>query len=223
MPASLAIGLGANLPGPSGGGPIDTLIAVRPLLEASVRQWACQLKPPSEPKACRWSPLFQTEPVGGPADQPSYVNAVMLVEGVPPLCPGRQEAAARAAAEALLGRLQEVEQRFGRERHERWGPRSLDLDLLWWGDLRCHSVTLTLPHPLWQQRAFVLAPLAALVAHISNSTPGSGAVPLPGRPGWPESVVRESVVPESVGSELNKTDPLTNTTELPAGPDPHPR
>ncbi|MEB3355053.1 MAG: 2-amino-4-hydroxy-6-hydroxymethyldihydropteridine diphosphokinase [Cyanobacteriota bacterium] len=199
VPASLAIGLGANLPGPSGG-PIATLIAVRPLLEASVSQWACQLEPPSEPRGCRWSwsPLFRTEPVGGPADQPSYVNAVVLMQGVPPLCPGRQEPAARAAADALLERLQELERHFGRERRERWGPRSLDLDLLWWGDLRCRSATLALPHPLWQQRAFVLAPLAALTAltalaalapPTNQTSLESEVVPLPGQPGWPESLM----------------------------------
>ncbi len=173
---TLAIALGANLPGPAGS-PVATLIAVRPLVGGRVQRWSQSLLPPADPVGFRWSPLFETEPVGGPPGQPNYVNAVLLVDGL--TTPRR---GAEAAAEALLDHLQELEQQFGRERHERWGPRSLDLDLLWWGDLRCHTPRLQLPHPLWQQRNFVLAPLAAL-----GEAPGPpGVVALAGRPGWPE-------------------------------------
>jgi 2-amino-4-hydroxy-6-hydroxymethyldihydropteridine diphosphokinase len=58
--------------------------------------------------------------------------------------------------------LQQLELAFGRQRLEHWGPRSLDLDLLWWGDLRVEEPELQLPHPRWHQRAFVLAPLLAI-------------------------------------------------------------
>jgi len=91
---------------------------------------------------------------------------------------------------------------FGRQRLERWGPRSLDLDLLWWGDLRCRSEALELPHPRLLERAFVLAPLAAIdarlvppgaqapvatvLAQLQASDPGPAPVRLAGRPGWPE-------------------------------------
>jgi len=61
-----------------------------------------------------------------------------------------------------LRRLQALESQFGRVRQERWGPRTLDLDLLWWGDLTLQTPELELPHPRWAERAFVLAPLAAL-------------------------------------------------------------
>ena len=67
-----------------------------------------------------------------------------------------------AAALGLLLRLQTLELQFGRVREERWGPRTLDLDLLWWGGLQLQSPELELPHPRWSERAFVLAPLAAL-------------------------------------------------------------
>jgi len=122
----------------------------------------------------QWSPLFRTAPVGGPPDQPDYFNAVLLVraEGVP------QE---RRALE-LLDRLQQLERQFGRERRERWGARSLDLDLLWWGGLQCRSERLKLPHPLWRQRPFVLAPLAALQGVAPQP---DWPQPLPGCPGWP--------------------------------------
>ncbi|MCP9881774.1 2-amino-4-hydroxy-6-hydroxymethyldihydropteridine diphosphokinase [Cyanobium sp. Alchichica 3B3-8F6] len=197
---SLAIALGANLPSRCGN-PIATLIAVRPLLEASVRGWSQDLRRPGETTAFRWSPLFETQAVGGPPGQPNYVNAVVLVEGA-----SVAFEASADAAEDLLEDLQELEQRFGRERQERWGPRSLDLDLLWWGDLRCHTPRLQLPHPLWRERDFVLAPLAAL----ERTAPGPGctAVALAGQPGWPEQLEAAS---------------LTRTAEPPAGPAPNPR
>ncbi len=142
----LAIGLGANLPS-AVGGPIETLIALRP--EIQVCLGAAEL---------RWSPLFRTAPVGGPPDQPDYINAVVVLDQPP-------EPTAAAAME-LLRRLQALESQFGRLRKERWGPRTLDLDLLWWGTLQLHGSELQLPHPRWADRAFVLAPLAALDARF---------------------------------------------------------
>lgn len=182
---TLAIALGANLPGPVGS-PLATLIAVRPLLEARVLEWHESLPPPGEAVTLRWSPLFETQPVGGPPGQPNYLNAVVLVDGPSP--------PHTTAAEALLEQLQGLEQHFGRERHERWAPRSLDLDLLWWGDLRCQTPRLQLPHPLWRERDFVLAPLAALEANLGAALgqaalgPGGPAMALTGRAGWPEQL-----------------------------------
>ena len=78
----------------------------------------------------------------------------MLVEGLqaPPSVP---------AALELLDALQGLEQQFGRNRsqEQRWGPRSLDLDLLFWGELRLDHPDLMLPHPRMHLRSFVLAPL----------------------------------------------------------------
>jgi len=144
----LAIGLGANLPS-AAGGPVETLIALRPRLSAEIQ--ACL-----GAVCTRWSPLFRTVPVGGPPNQPDYFNAVVVVDQPP-----------QPSAEAALGvlrRLQDLERQFGRVREERWGPRTLDLDLLWWGGLQLQSPELELPHPRWRERAFVLAPLAALDA-----------------------------------------------------------
>ena len=171
---TLAIGIGANLPSPVGG-PLDTLQALRPLLtEALAAQWTAW---GAAQPALQWSPLFRTPPVGGPPGQPDYLNAVLLVEaeGVGAPQPDR--------AERLLERLQALELQFGRERWERWGPRSLDLDLLWWGGLQCSGERLVLPHPLWNQRPFVLAPLAAL---RGEAIPPDWPQPLPGCAGWPE-------------------------------------
>ena len=145
--ASVAVALGANQPS-AAGSPRETLVAVRPLLEKLLRAWAGQ------ELVYRWSSLHDTAPVGGPPDQPRYCNAVMLVEGL-------QAPPSVAAALQLLDALQVLEQQFGRDRsrEQRWGPRSLDLDLLFWGELRLEHPRLVLPHPRLHLRTFVLAPL----------------------------------------------------------------
>ena len=171
---ALAIGLGANLPG-AAGGPVETLIALRPRLRAEILVCLGEVR-------LRWSPLFRTAPVGGPPNQPDYINAVLVVDQPP------QPTA--AAALEFLRRLQAVELQFDRVREERWGPRTLDLDLLWWGGLQLQSPELELPHPRWRERAFVLAPLAALDAGVQTQLEqvlaGEQQPPvlLPPRAGW---------------------------------------
>lgn len=145
--SALAIGLGANLPS-AAGGPCETLVAVRPRLESLLHIWA------AEPCVLHWSPLVRSAPVGGPPGQPDYINAAVVVEV--------SRTPSHSAALELLHRLQQLELAFGRQRLEHWGPRSLDLDLLWWGDLTIEEPALQLPHPRWHQRAFVLAPLLAI-------------------------------------------------------------
>jgi len=167
---SLAIALGANLPSPAGA-PAATLAAVRPQLELLLQGWWAQCRASlvpatvAPPLQCHWSPLFATAPVGGPPDQPLYCNAVLVVEGVAGLA---AEPQAAAAALTLLQGLHALERHYGRQRRERWGPRSLDLDLLWWGELRQASSALELPHPRWPQRAFVLAPLLAIEQRLGR-------------------------------------------------------
>ena len=119
----------------------------------------------------RWSPLFCTEPVGGPPGQPAYLNGVLLVQGVAALEPRPLE---------LLQGLQALEEQFGRQRLEAWGPRTLDLDLLWWGDQRVNAACLELPHPRLQERSFVLAPLAAIDPLLVPPGPEAAGCPSPG-------------------------------------------
>ena len=169
---SLAVALGANQAGP-GGSPLQTLTAIRPLLEGVLGRWvqSMQGRNPgtmtpngaSSALTLSWSPLQQTDPVGGPRDQPSYLNAVLLVKGL-------EANPELAAALHLLDALQQLEQSFGRNRsqEERWGPRPLDLDLLFWGELRVDHPRLTLPHPRLHLRCFVMEPL---LAAMQASTP----------------------------------------------------
>lgn len=111
---------------------------------------------------CLRSSAFYLNPPVGPQDQNHYTNAVAELEtGLPPL--------------QLLHWLLQLEHRHGRVRGRRWGPRTLDLDLLLMGDLRQHSARLTLPHPRLHQRAFTLYPLAELAPRIA--IPGRGRLP----------------------------------------------
>ncbi|MDQ6964947.1 MAG: 2-amino-4-hydroxy-6-hydroxymethyldihydropteridine diphosphokinase [Mariprofundales bacterium] len=93
------------------------------------------------------SSLYRTAAVT-PDAQPDYLNAVVVVEV------GRALPAAQ-----LLQEMHGIERQFGRIRAERWGARTLDLDLLSYGDLCCDETALQLPHPRMVERHFVLAPL----------------------------------------------------------------
>ncbi|MFM1951555.1 MAG: hypothetical protein RJA33_349 [Actinomycetota bacterium] len=90
------------------------------------------------------SKYYTTAPVGGP-EQPDYLNAVLIAESELP-------------AFDLLALLHGVEKALGRERIERWGPRTLDLDLIQYGSILSNADELTLPHPRAHERRFVLEP-----------------------------------------------------------------
>ncbi|HET7015561.1 MAG TPA: 2-amino-4-hydroxy-6-hydroxymethyldihydropteridine diphosphokinase [Streptosporangiaceae bacterium] len=90
------------------------------------------------------SAVFETAPVGGPA-QPDYLNAVLLAESELP-------------AMSILRLCQDAEQALGRVRDQRWGPRTLDVDLIACDDEVSSDPELTLPHPRAHERAFVLLP-----------------------------------------------------------------
>lgn len=90
------------------------------------------------------SSYFVTKPVGGP-EQPDYLNAVCILESELP-------------ALDLLAVLQGIEKSLGRERDVRWGPRTIDLDLIQYGSLLSAAAELELPHPRAHERRFVLEP-----------------------------------------------------------------
>ena len=161
---SLAIALGANLPS-AAGLPRQTLITVRPQLEQLLIAWG---RSASAEMRCSWSPLLETAPVGGPPGQPLYCNAVVL-------CAGVQRSTSMAAALQLLTELHQLERRFGRDRDQElpWGPRTLDLDLLFWGEWRLDHPQLVLPHPRLHLRQFVLEPLLAAMQRSVDWCPES--------------------------------------------------
>ncbi|MEV1166926.1 2-amino-4-hydroxy-6-hydroxymethyldihydropteridine diphosphokinase [Nonomuraea sp. NPDC049784] len=109
----------------------------------------------------RASPVYETDPVGGPPGQKPYLNAIVIAETT-------------LAPRTLLERAQGVENAFGRVRAERWGPRTLDVDLIVVGDTVCDEPELTLPHPLAHERAFVLVPWVK--ADPDGVLPGRGRV-----------------------------------------------
>ena len=90
------------------------------------------------------SSYFVTKPVGGP-EQPDYLNAVCILESELP-------------ALDLFAVLQGIEKSLGRERDVRWGPRTIDLDLIQYGSLLSAAAELELPHPRAHERRFVLEP-----------------------------------------------------------------
>ncbi|MGA0208316.1 MAG: 2-amino-4-hydroxy-6-hydroxymethyldihydropteridine diphosphokinase [Candidatus Nanopelagicales bacterium] len=106
------------------------------------------------------SSLYRTAPVGG-VEQSDFINAVAIVE-------------TSLDPRAVLDRLQALELEAGRERIVRWGPRTLDLDVIAAGDLVSDDPELTLPHPRTHERAFVLIPW--LEIDPSASIPGVGSV-----------------------------------------------
>jgi 2-amino-4-hydroxy-6-hydroxymethyldihydropteridine diphosphokinase len=141
-----AVGLGANLG--------DAVATVREALAALARTPGVH--------HVRASRLYRTA-AWGRTEQPDFINAVAVIE---------TDLLARDLLDALLG----IEQAFGRVRSEgeRWGPRTLDLDLLLFGDAVIDEPGLRVPHPHLHERAFALLPLAELLP--AASIPGVGPV-----------------------------------------------
>jgi len=113
-----------------------------------------------ESRVVHTSSLYRTAPVGL-ADQPDFINAVAALETT-------------LAPESLLDALLDLENRFGRRRAEKNGPRTLDLDLLLYDDLLLDLPRLHLPHPRLHLRAFVLQPLAEIAPELD--IPGRGKI-----------------------------------------------
>lgn len=138
------ISLGANL-----GEPVATL-----------RSAVAALRRLQDARLTGLSSLYRSAPVG-PAGQDDYLNAVARLEtSLPP--------------HGLLQALQAIEQAHGRIRLERWGPRTLDLDLLLFGNDQIITPELVVPHPEMERRNFVLLPLLELAPDLH--LPGAGAI-----------------------------------------------
>lgn len=126
------------------------------------------------------SSLYRSAPVG-PQDQPDFINAVVAI-------------LTRLAPQGLLTSLQAIENVQGRTRSgERWGPRTLDLDLLVYGQASVATAELTLPHPRIAERNFVLLPLSEIAPHL----------PIPGLPSVPQ-LVQQLVLSEPAIERLTR-------------------
>jgi 2-amino-4-hydroxy-6-hydroxymethyldihydropteridine diphosphokinase len=157
-----ALALGSNLGDRAGllQGAVDALVAVPGITAVAV------------------SPVYATDPVGGPADQPEYLNAVLVVD-------------TDLAPPALLRHCHDLERAAGRERTVRWGARTLDVDLLAVGATTWSDDELQLPHPRAHERAFVLVPWADVdpefvlpghgrIADLAAAADRAGLRPAPG-------------------------------------------
>lgn len=101
-------------------------------------------------KLSRW---YKSAAIGGPVDQPDYINAACSFD-------------TQLKPEQLLKALQNIENLAGRTREVRWGPRTLDLDIIWYEGFQSQSSLLSVPHPRAHERAFVLRPLKDLAANF---------------------------------------------------------
>lgn len=133
---SAFIALGANL-----GDPV-----------AQLREAAQRLRNTAGLHSVQLSPIYFSAPVGV-VDQPRFANAAVRLE-------------TSLDARALLAVCHAVEHTMGRVRTVRWGPRTIDLDLIFFGTLRLTDEALTLPHPRWSERAFVVQPIYELAPDL---------------------------------------------------------
>jgi 2-amino-4-hydroxy-6-hydroxymethyldihydropteridine diphosphokinase len=123
------------------------------------------------PDVTRVSPVYETDPVGGPPGQGRYLNVVV-------------ELSTDRSPRQLLEAAQSVEAAAGRQRTTRWGPRTLDVDVLLVGDQVVNDSDLTVPHPRMWDRAFVTIPLADLAPDLVGERrpePFASGVHLAGR------------------------------------------
>ncbi len=106
----------------------------------------------SLPDVVAVSPVYETDPVGGPS-QSNFLNLVVELDTeLPPL--------------QLLGVCHRIESSAERTREVRWGPRTLDIDIIWIDGVEMDTERLTIPHPRWRSRRFVLAPMRDLAADL---------------------------------------------------------
>ena len=171
------IGIGSNLADPS----------------SQVRQAVLALKKLPQTRAIACSPLYRSKP-WGVSGQPDYINAVAALETTLP-------------ALELLTQLQAIETARGRLRTVRWGPRTLDLDILLYGGLQLDGPRLIVPHPRLRERAFVLYPLHDLAPALRLPDGTTLATLLAQCPPWELERVEESELQSSWPK--NQAAPIT--------------
>lgn len=126
--------------------------------EAMIRLALDDLARLPETTLVKASSLYDTEPAGE-VDQPNFLNAVAAIE-------------TGLTARQLLWNLQLIEKRLGRVRNQKWGPRTMDLDLLLYGSLIIEEADLQVPHPELTRRSFVLVPLVEIEPMLAHPATG---------------------------------------------------
>lgn len=137
MPAKVYLGLGSNLNSPAR--------QIKTALKAIAKLPGTQL--------VRCAPWYQSIAIG-PGNQPRYINTVVAIDTV-------------LKPRPLLQALQQIEQQQGRKRIVRWGPRTLDIDILLYARLALNTQQLKIPHPRLRERNFVLYPLADIAPDLN--------------------------------------------------------
>ncbi len=124
---------------------------------AHLRRAVAQLRAGTRTPVTAVSHVYETEPVGGPVGQGPYLNCVVELAVPPGTDPYR-----------LLEECRRLEAAAGRVRAARWGPRTLDADIVWIDGVDLTDEELTVPHPRWRDRRFVLAPLSELAPDLAD-------------------------------------------------------
>tara|TARA_Y100001970_G_scaffold294012_2_gene445834 strand:+ start:1169 stop:1762 length:594 start_codon:yes stop_codon:yes gene_type:complete len=163
---TLAISLGSNLPSAIGS-PFNTIINLRPIIEETICTWIKKnnfetFNEDSKRNNLRfmWSPLFNTEPIEVNYKQPDFINTVLIIQGklLQPPC--------KESALLLLNEFKNLEIFYGRKKSDQnleHSPRTLDIDILWWGNLQVSNHELTIPHSRLFTRNFVITPISKIL------------------------------------------------------------
>jgi len=131
---------------------------------AHLRRAVDQLRAGNRAPVTAVSSVYESEPMGGPDGQGPYLNLVVELAVAPGADPYR-----------LLEECRRLEAAAGRVRATRWGPRTLDADVLWIDGVAIDDPDLTVPHPRWRDRRFVLAPLRELAPDLVDQAAVDGA------------------------------------------------
>ena len=167
----LCISLGANIDSKFGS-PLESLLVCKPKVEEIIKDWREQQSTKKEENAKPktnfiWSSIYETSPHGVENEQPNYLNTLVLIKS------NYFPKTSTKNAKLLLKNLKKLEIFFGREqtpKGKKWLSRCLDLDILWWDDFRTIDKELTLPHPRFVNRNFVITPLSEILSRSQKIT-----------------------------------------------------
>ena len=161
----LCISHGANIDSKFGS-PIESLLISKPKVEEIIKEWGDKYSTKKEENKKSkpnflWSSIYETSPHGVENEQPNYLNTLLLANS------NYFPSPSTINAKLLLKNLKKLESSFGRKKTpkgKKWLSRCLDLDILWWEDFHTTDEELTLPHPRFMNRNFVITPLSEILS-----------------------------------------------------------